>query len=291
MKNGIAIALMSCGLIACGGESSDSPAPGFLSAEIEFAQDFRGLQAMPDLTTTDVTEGDSIAINSEVSGNILEGSSINLTFTAEQSGLLTVFTKSAVESINFTLTNTNDSVESSSLDHTNPSADNNYHDFIVFEATEGSIYNLEIESLEEAADFQLVLTVANRETHPINENENLYLVSETYTENRSCVSLNERGQIEESNSSDTYHNFSLMNWEYGHHSKDLLNRYITIFTSVKDNVFYHVTENIQALTYTTNFETGEVSSHGYYSTNYSDADNRANNSCTISHNMTGKIVL
>jgi hypothetical protein len=300
MKNGIAIALMSMGLIACGGESSDSDSSRSPQASIdtEFAQNFRGLQAMPSLTIADVSEGDSIDLNSEVNGNVLEGSSVNLTFTAGKSGLIMIDASGTDKNTIVTLTDLNKSTEIPSVytsyNKQNAEGSNSlYRDWFLFSAIEGSIYSIEITSSTNTTDYKIKLFDANRSYLPLHDSE--YIISETYSEERSCSLFDDRGiLIEHTNPSDTFHTFSRMSWELGYHSIGLFN----IGTIEFNEVNYGHSFNFESedapnmyLTYSTDFETGEVTSTGGILKTYHDTSARTTQECLVSHTMTGKIVL
>jgi hypothetical protein len=303
MKNGITIAFLSLGLIACGGESNNSnnnrnQSPQ-ASIDTEFAQDFRGSQTLPSLTEISVTEGDSLSIDTKASGNILEGSSVNLIFTAEKSGLMTMFSLSPVAGVKFILINNNDSTKLLSQGRTDfpefYDDQNVYGDHLLFTAVEGLSYSIEITSSEESADFKLVITDGNRHVSSLLNNPDTYIISETYEETKECNTVNERGQfIDTTSSSDTYHNFSIMNWKLGYHIKNISSYIGTAFDDAKDDTFY-VGDEFNGfedyLVYLTNFETGEVSSHGLTILAYTDATTKQTQNCRVHHTMTGKIVL
>lgn len=301
MKNGITAAILSLGLIACGGESNnnnnDRNQSSLASIDTEFSQNFHGLEAMPTLTTADVSEGDSIALNSEVSGNVLEDSSVNLTFTAEKSGLMTLYSISEANDLKLTLTEPDTAIElpitwsvarSYSADDATPT----YGNLILFSAIEGLTYTVEIGSIENTADFKLLLMDANREFLAMEPLGDEYIVSETYTEDRTCNLFDERDIfIEVTYSTATYHIFSRMNWKAGYHSKGLHHNKISGFNSAVGESTLIFEDQDRFLTYETDFETGKVTSRGTISKTYNDALEKTTEKCSISHSMTGEIVL
>lgn len=300
MKNVMAIVSMSFGLIACGGESSSNSDSPKASIKTEFSQDLRGPQNLPDLQKISVTEGDSLSINNEASGSIIEDSSVNLTFTAEKTGLMTLFSTSADSHVVFSVTNNNDLTElegQGRLDEpsTNEEGERIYFKSLYFTAEQGSIYSIEVTSPEEAADFKLTLVNGNRFISPILINPDSYLVSENYEEKKECETLNERSEfIGTQIYSDTYHSYSVMNWKDGYHLKSIHARTGEVYENAKGDTFYIGDERNDFedyLAYKTNFETGEVSSNGTKYVTYTRAESGNTTRCTIRHTMTGKVVL
>ena len=300
MKNGITIAFLSLGLIACGGESNNSnnnrnQSPQ-ASIDTAFAQDFHGLQAAPTLTTADVTEGDSVELNSEVSGHVLEDSSVNLTFTAEKSGLMMLHSTSEAHDVKLTVTEPDTAIEvlttwGALRDTSGDEQILTYRNLFLFPATEGLTYTIEIQSAEGATDFILTLADANREYLALNRPEE-YIVSETYIEERACDFFDDRDLfIETTYSSETYHAFSLMNWKAGYHSKGLHHNKITGFNNSIGEFTLTFDDQDRSLSYGVDFETGKVFSSESTSKTYINDVERTTEKCAISINMTGEIVL
>lgn len=300
MKSGITIAFLSLGLIACGGESNNSnnnrnQSPQ-ASIDTAFAQDFHGLQAAPTLTTADVTEGDSVELNSEVSGHVLEDSSVNLTFTAEKSGLMMLHSTSEAHDVKLTVTEPDTAIEvlttwGALRDTSGDEQILTYRNLFLFPATEGLTYTIEIQSAEGATDFILTLADANREYLALNRPEE-YIVSETYIEERACDFFDDRDLfIETTYSSETYHAFSLMNWKAGYHSKGLHHNKITGFNNSIGEFTLTFDDQDRSLSYGVDFETGKVFSSESTSKTYINDVERTTEKCAISINMTGEIVL
>lgn len=300
MKSGITIAFLSLGLIACGGESNNSnnnrnQSPQ-ASIDTAFAQDFHGLQAAPTLTTADVTEGDSVELNSEVSGHVLEDSSVNLTFTAEKSGLMMLHSTSEAHDVKLTVTEPDTAIEvlttwGALRDTSGDEQILTYQNLFLFPATEGLTYTIEIQSAEGATDFILTLADANREYLALNRPEE-YIVSETYIEERACDFFDDRDLfIETTYSSETYHAFSRMNWKAGYHSKGLHHNKITGFNNSIGEFTLTFDDQDRSLSYGVDFETGKVFSSESTSKTYINDVERTTEKCAISINMTGEIVL
>ncbi|MBQ0729708.1 MAG: hypothetical protein KBT75_03360 [Oleispira antarctica] len=300
MKNGITISLLSLGLIACGGESSNKSGSPRASIKTEFSQNLRGPQTLPDLEKISVTEGDSLSLNTEASGSILEDSSVNLTFTAENTGLMTLFSASTDSNVVFSVTNNSDStalegqgrIEAPSP---NESEETIYFKSLYFTVEQGSIYSIEVASPEEAADFKLTLINGNRFIAPILVHPDSYLVSENYEEEKECEILNERSEfIETQIYSDAYHSYSVMNWKDGYHLKSIHARTGEVYEDAKGDTFYIGDERNDYedyLVYKTNFETGAVSSYGTKHLTYTNEENGEIKRCIITHTMSGKVVL
>jgi hypothetical protein len=297
MRNEITAALLSLGLIACGGESSDSGSRSSqASIDTKFSQDFHGLQAAPTLTTTDVSEGDSVELNSKVSGHVLEDSSVNLTFTAEKSGLMILHSTSEVNDVKLILTEPDTAIEvlttlGATRDISGAERIITYRNLFLFPATEGLTYTIEIKSTEDAADFILILTDANREYLALGNPEE-YIVSETYIEDSTCALFDHRDLlIETTYSSETYHTFSLMNWKAGYHSKGLHHNKVTGFNNAIGEFTLIFEDQDRHLSYGVDFETGKVSSNESTSNTNIDALEKTTEKCTVIHSMTGEIVL
>lgn len=298
MKNGIMITLMSLGLIACGGESSNSDGNRSPQASIEtkFARDFHGLQSAPALTTADVNDGDSIELNSEVNGYVLEDSPVSLTFIAEKSGLMMLHSTTEAHDVKLTVTEPDTAIDllttwGALRDTAGDEQILTYRNLFLFPATAGLTYTIEIQSAEGATDFILTLADANREYLALNRPEE-YIVSETYIEERACDFFDDRDLfIETTYSSETYHAFSLMNWKAGYHSKGLHHNKITGFNNSIGEFTLTFDDQDRSLSYGVDFETGKVFSSESTSKTYINDVERTTEKCAISINMTGEIVL
>jgi hypothetical protein len=290
MKKGISISLLALSLAACGGgggsNSSDSNDENILSLKTDFAVGIRGSEQEPTVTAASVSEGDTVALNTRLTGSIPEDGSIRFSFTPTETTIVALVLSSTAEDLDLELTDSNYDVNIESSDSTSNEA-------IIFDAISGTPYFIDVDAYGKGGSFQLKLVEANRSSLGLSNDE--YVVITQLNIAQECV---EDGQNLSSNTTEVQN--KIINWKGGY-VLNLSGENKTSFTSVNDNSFsiadstsesYSDGEsysNISIFNYTTNFATGELTGDGNYVETYTD--NAATETCTSEVEITGKVVL
>tara|TARA_B100000446_G_C10544846_1_gene338150 strand:+ start:2318 stop:3160 length:843 start_codon:yes stop_codon:yes gene_type:complete len=280
MKKEISIYLLALSLVACGGDSSSDSSLGINK---DFASGVRGVEQEPTLTSDTVSEGDTIVLNSNLTGTVSDGSSVIFNFTPTETQKLALILSSAATDLDL-------GVSSTDLDLM--SDDENSNEAIIFEATAGQLYSVEVESYEGAGSFELKFVEANRSSFGLSANE--YIVEAEYTSVQTCVENEQTSTYNE-----IYDVSIIINWKDGY-VVNLSNEYKTSFKSVTDNSFTAVSsdsgtegnesyENTFTLNYTTNFETGELTGTAVSET--TSVENSITEVCTSNISITANVVL
>jgi hypothetical protein len=281
MKNGILIIALSLGLMACGGESKKNNND---SAFGEFSSGIKGVEEQPSLTSADVSEGDSLTLNTNHNGNIEDYNLVMLNFTLEQDTQVALVLSSEAENLELKVSG-NDLYRDSFLDGSN--------ELIVFDALAGENYLVTLFSLEGRGAFQLKFVEANRASAGLSADE--YLVDLSYTGFKVC-SENGEPEVESNYSGPGQH---IINWKSGYFSNsDGSDR--ENFKSVAGNAFTlsgtrsgtdedgSFTSQFTA-TFNANFNTGKVT--GSTSGTFNDVHNDYTYDCKYTDAMTGGILL
>lgn len=282
MKKEISISLLALSLVACGGSSSSSN-DSSLGINKNFANGIRGAEQEPVLISAAVSEGDTVTLNSQLTGNVLEGSSVIFNFTPTETKKVALILSSAVTDLDL-------GVSSTDLDLV--SDDENSNDAIIFEATANQLYSVEVESYKGAGPFELKLVEANRSSFGLSVNE--YIVEAEYTSVQTCVEGGETSTYNEAYDVDT-----IINWKDGY-AVHLSGESKIFFKSVTNDSFTAVSadsgtegsesyKNSTTLNYTTNFETGELTGTAISET--TSVNNNITEVCTSNITITANVVL
>lgn len=280
MKNGFLISLLVLGLAACGGESGS----GNPTIKTEFSAGIKGMEAQPALTDATISEGDSASLNTNYTGNVLEDSEINFSFTLTENKLVALVLSSGVSNLDLSVRGNNINLDSFYDDS---------NELIVFDALAGESYSVAVEAWVGAGEFQLKLVEANRSSVGLADNE--YLVKLDSIDTLKCL---ENG-IEQDEYNDNDTSLLIINWSAGYVG-DASTDDKTSFSSVDGNAFtaresyseseddFSITSQ-STLTLLTDFTTGVTtgSLHGSYE--YTRGDKTDN--CTFTNVETGQVIL
>lgn len=282
MKNGILISFLTVGLAACGGES-DSETP---TINIEFTTGIKGVETQPTLSSAEISEGDIAILNTNYTGNVLEYSNVEFSFTPPEDQLIAIILSSALSDLDLLVSGNNQNLNST-FDDSN--------ELIVIDAIAGENYRVEVESWGGSGEFELTLVEANRASIGLESHE--YLVNLESIQVHDCIINGE--QQEKSTDSDS--SLGVISWTSGYIADPLANNR-TSFNSVDGNTFTINTSYSEsgggsrfsghaALTLTTDFATGAISGYGNASAEYVDVDEDEVGSCTYTSVETGQVIL
>jgi hypothetical protein len=244
MKNEVLVSLLVFGLVACGGESNKNNESDFG----DFSSGIKGVEEQPSLTNEDVSEGDSLGLNTIHHGNIEHESNLQFDFIAEQHVRIAVVLSSEDENLNLSVTGNGDS--GTYVNHINDlklySTLAGSSELIVFDAMAGEGFFIKINSYSGIydsnslnSDFQLKIVEANRASVGLSVNE--YLVGITSIGNTYC------GPYDEFDPGSDYSETGLfiINWQAGYiANSDGSNR--NSFDSITDNTFTYSSSYSQA---------------------------------------------
>ena len=108
MKNGILISVLTVCLVGCGGESGSET-----HTEItDFSLDLKGIEEQPTLTNAEISEGDSASLNTNYTGNIIEHSSVQFSFTLAEDKQVALVLSSGVSDLDLSIYGNNKSLYS-----------------------------------------------------------------------------------------------------------------------------------------------------------------------------------
>lgn len=282
MKNGILISFLTFGLAACGGES-DSETP---TINIEFATGIKGIETQPTLSSAEISEGDVAIVNTNYTGNILEYSNVEFSFTPQEDQLIALILSSALSDLDLMVSGNNQNFNST-FDDSN--------ELIVIDAIAGENYRVEVESWGGSGEFALKVVEANRSSLGLESHE--YLVNLESIQIHDCIINGE--QQEKSTESDS--SLGVISWTSGYIA-DHLGNDRTSFNSVDGNTFTVNTKYSESgngsrfsghasLTLTTDFTTGAISGYGNASVEYVDVDEDEVGSCNSTFVETGQVIL
>jgi len=153
-------------LTACGGSDNSNDT---VSANVAIAAELKGPESEPALTPVTIANGDSVELNSLISGNLAqENDEINISFDAEENGLVALVLSSSASDFDLQV--------SSSLGGASFTGENDgSREVILFEAEKSLRYFITVDSYKSSGDFTLKLVEANRQSLELTENE--YAVS------------------------------------------------------------------------------------------------------------------
>jgi hypothetical protein len=297
MKKEISISLLALSLAACGGSSSSDNKSIDSNLQVinkDFPSSIKGKQDEPTLTTNDVTEGDSIDLNSKVSGTVLATSpteSTHLTFSIPDNQLIALVLSSSSNSLDINAVTL--PVHSNTLD-----LESSENKALIWNAVAGQSYQVEIENDTDVnsndVNFQLKLVEANRSSLGLSTNE--YVVR--YNNSGTLVCVDKSGARTE----ETYtaRHTVIFNWKEGY-IKALLGTEKRKFSAVNDDSFsiiYTDSETEEGeifnysynLRYTTNFETGEITGT-VKNTDSTTKEGVVTENCTETLTTTGNVIL
>lgn len=183
----IAIAVTACG--SDSGEnpskvtgSTEKPAPSETKIPVQPAinPSLKGPEKEPNLTQLAVKEGDNVKINSLLSGNVLEDSSVKFVFTPEKNQKIAI----ALSSNEASDLDLQIDADEYNLPLYSPSST----ELAVLDVLKGIPYTIEVKSISGFGKFQLKLAEANRKTLGLSSNEYFYagVGTDTYT----CIQNN-----------------------------------------------------------------------------------------------------
>lgn len=289
MKNGILISTLVVCLTACGGDSdSDSPPlnTGNDSPTVytDFSSDLKGVEEQPALANAVISEGDSASLNTIYTGNVLESSSVEFSFTLEENKQVALILSSGVTDLDLTVSG-NGEYFYTGLDTSN--------EVVVFGAEVGINYRVEVESNEGAGEFQLKLVEANRSSVGMVNGE--YLVrSDNVIKQKCTVNGIEKDEFTINDSS-----FEIVNWSAGYYAEAAGAERLP-FSSVNGNTFtinhrftiskesYSLSAQINRI-FSANFITGEISSSSNSSSEYTRGEEER--LCNSVSSATGNVIL
>ena len=305
MRKEILISLLALGLAACGGSSSSSDSGNTDSGNTDsgntdsgntdsgtsgnntlvinkdFASGIRGTEQEPTLTSATVSEGDNVSLNTNLTGSVLEDSSVRLYFTATESETVAIVLSSLVEDLDL-------SVSSQGLNLS--SYGSNSNEALVFDVIADQRYTVQVEQYIGQGSFQLKLVEANRSSLGLSTNE--YVIDAEYTIEGACV---QDGETSTYNSSKNVN--KIINWKDGY-IMDLSGENKSSFMSINDNSFtttYSKTENDgnykseHIINYTTNFETGVL--NGSLLLKETEIDSSGTEVCTSNSEIAAEVIL
>ena len=249
----------------------------------DFASGIRGAEQEPALKNDPVSEGDNVELNTRLTGNVLEDSSVRFNFTPTENKKVALVLSSAAKDLD---------LEVSSTDLNLDSSDGNSNEAIIFNAIANQLYSVEVESYEGQGLFELKLVEANRSSLGLTANE--YIVEAKYTTKETCV---ENGETNQYNYTDN--TSIIINWKDGY-VVSLSGESKTSFKSVSGDSFTAVSSDSETngsdsyesnftLNYTTNFETGELT--GTASSETTFVDSNSTEVCTANITITANVVL
>jgi hypothetical protein len=280
VKNGLIISLFTLGLAACGGES-DSETPTITT---EFSSGIKGADTEPALTDAEIAEGDIVSLNTNLVGNVLEGSSVRFSFTLEETKKVALLLSSGVFDLDLSLSGNNESLSSTNDGST---------EVVVFDAEAGESYSVTISSQDGAGEFQLKFVEANRSSLGLASND--YLVSLESTDTTACIEYG----VEQEDYTEIDSSLGVINWAEGYVGGGIAYS-STSFSSVDGNTFtmnasYSSSEDGYSgssqgtLTLTTDFTTGVITGSARGSYQYSGPQEDA--SCTYTAVVSGQVIL
>jgi hypothetical protein len=280
MKKEILISLIVLTLVACGGESTSHDTDAINQ---DFSINVRGEEQEPPLSLDTVTEGDSVSLNTILTGSVLESSSIRFNFTSNQSQKVALVLSSAVEDLDLNVSGEDVEFDGSG---------NSSNEAIVFNALAGQLYSIEVDSYTGSGEFQLKLVAANRSSLGLSANE--YVIQAEYSSTEVCLEDGLNYTF-----SDTFLINTIINWKGGYLSDlDAIDK--TSFTSTNGDSFTIVEtdsksengesyESIYTLNYATNFDTNELT--GTLVSKTTDTDSSGTRVCDAAVNIVGKVIL
>jgi len=279
MKNGILISALALCLAACGGDSDNE----ITTINTELAAGIKGLETEPTLGDAEISEGNSASLNTNYTGNVLEDSSVQFSFTLAESKQVALVLSSAAANLDLSVTGTDINLSPSLVSS---------NELIVFGAEAGVSYSVKVESNEGSGEFQLKFVEANRSSAGLKSNE--YLVSIHSVDTQKCTSNGE--EQDEETYSDT--NLLIINWSEGY-VDDTSREFRGAFKSVSGNTFSvsnNLTESqvdfgisgVINMTISTDFETGIIASKSDAVFKYTQGNA---GSCTTVGTGTGNVIL
>lgn len=280
MKKGISISLLALTLVACGGDTTSGDTNGINQ---DFPSDVRGVEQEPTLSSGTIAEGDSASLNTNLTGSVLENSSVRFNFTPTESQQVALVLSSAAEDLDLTVTAQDVDLDSSGFSS---------NEVIVFNAVAGQVYSIEVDSYTGSGAFQLKIVAANRSSLGLSANE--YLIEAQYSSTEVCV----RNGASSTNSDTSLIN-TIINWK-DEYLSNLAGIDKTSFTSANGNSFTIVgsdseseddesNESSYTLNYTTNFDTNELT--GTLKSKNTYTNSSGTKVCDTDIKITGKVIL
>lgn len=281
MKKGIFISLLALSLAACGGDSSNESGK---SINKDFSSGIQGSSIEPTLTTFTVSDGDTVSLNTTLTGSVVEDGKVRLSFTPTEAKTVALVLSSTIKDLGLAVSYTGKSLDSSG---------DNSNEALVFEVLANQQYSIKIESYEGSGDFQLKLVDANRSSLGLSKNEHIIIA--TYNQTQVCI---EDGKTD--NATSTHLVNTTINWKEGY-LVDLSGEGKTSFTSVQGDSFT-VKKSISktnegekassdlTLNYTTNFETGALTGQLVSKFTHTDKEGKTE-VCDVNSQIAAKVVL
>jgi hypothetical protein len=197
MKNGFLLSVLTTCLIGCGGESGDET-----PTEItDFSSSLKGIEDQPILTNAEISEGDNANLNINYTGNVIEHSSVQFSFTLAEDKQVAFVLSSEIQNLDLSIYG-NDKSLNSEFEGSN--------ELIVVDTTIGETYIVEVASQEGSGEFQLKIVEANRSSVGLSSGE--YLISFDTFDAHKCT---ENG-YKHSDRIYNYSSFEIINWSDGY---------------------------------------------------------------------------
>lgn len=154
----LAIGFCALGLSACIEESDDDET----GIDVDMSQ-FKGTEQSPALSASiALSNGDSVEINSEYSGTITDGASDTLSYSAQTAGLVAIVLSSAAEDLDLFVVDGSKKYSSESLSS---------NEAVVIQVEANQQYSIEVESIDGANSYNLIVVEANRSSLGLSANE------------------------------------------------------------------------------------------------------------------------
>ena len=152
------IGVFALGLSACIEESDDDET----GVDVDVSQ-FKGAEVAPTLAASAaITNGSSVAINSQYTGSITDGATDTFAYSAQTSGLVAILLTSAAEDLDLFVIDGSTKYSSEYLES---------NEAVVIQAEANQQYSIDVESIDGADDYQLVVVEANRSSLGLSDKE------------------------------------------------------------------------------------------------------------------------
>lgn len=158
-------------LVACGGSSSDSQ----VGLDVTLGDGVRGVEQMPALASVTAEDGDSLVINSRISGVIGSEANIDFYYTPPQNTLVALVLTGTALDLDISISGT---------ELTKFSLGDNSNEAIVFNAVANQEYVISMVSWLDGGDYELTVVEGNRASLGLGADE--YYVELLLTGSETC---------------------------------------------------------------------------------------------------------
>jgi hypothetical protein len=274
MKKILTASLISACLAGCGSDDKNN------GLDVDLSQ-FKGSESVRSISNGgSVSDGSALLINQKVTGNIIDGSSVNFNFNHSPGELVTAKLSSSAEDLDLFVYGGTVDVDSTSLTS---------NELVIFNSEANQDYSVQVESFTGGGAFDLTLNETTRDSLNLSNNEYLVSFSYSYSENCSYSATPIEG---------TNQFMVIVNFNDGY--MDSLSRTNSIsFSKVSGNSFTLASSNSGTdadgpyedssnTTYTLNLEAGTLTGSG--TSSYSYTYNGSVNTCESTENHSGEII-